>query len=180
MRAPAVSPVARGTIFENRVFEGLTEFSNGEIVCYRPIADVEGTDLIVKRRHQAPVLKLQIKGRTAHRRGGAIELGIPVSELPEADPKYVVVLDYHPGRAELGAFLWVIHSADFLRLSSRSVGFCKALLSPSPVARDRWVDYRYNVDDLAWVIGVLLDAAERGEAPATCDEVRAAAKAKRK
>jgi hypothetical protein len=122
-------------------------------VPYSPEQDIEGIDLVVKRRWKEGTLSLQVKTRAYHDKMGNLTIAVDEGDLPAGDPKLIVVLEYFPRRAKFGPLLWVIPDDEFRANSKLTRGKFEATLSPKTNARDRWVDYRYNERDLPWVIG---------------------------
>ena len=149
---------ALGTIGEDRTLELLVVLGKGGFVCYVPRSDFEGIDLIVKRRWRAGALPIQVKTRAYHDKAGNLTVAVDDEDLPEEDPKLIVVLEYFESRAQLGLFLWVIPDNVYRAQSKLTHAKYEATLSPKRNARDQWVDYRYNVGDLPWVVGHYLDA----------------------
>lgn len=157
----ALSSGQLGKIGEGLVYSVATLQSEGELDFYIPVDDNEGTDFIVKRRYRGADLKLQVKARKSQRPTGAFELSIRASTLPAADPKLLVVINFVPGRADSDVTVWVIPSTAFAKFASLSGGLYQALLSPAPNARDRWVEYRHEMREIAGVLMAFLEDAER-------------------
>jgi len=155
-----------GRVIENHAIEYLLVFSEGRLIVYRPESDFEGTDLHVSLVHQRAVLKIQVKGRTAPATARFLRFGVRPQTIPPGDPKYLLFLHYDLARAELLRFAWLI-PADEYREKARLVhGEYKSDLSTKATAADKWVDYRYNVKDVAWVVEELLKRAEGGNTDA--------------
>jgi len=162
VRAARLTSGALGKLAENLVWEAGTLGSDGELVFYTPVADNEGTDFLVKRRHRRAVIKLQVKGRKSQRKSGAFEVSIDAATIPPSDPKSIVVVHFPDAGGGDAVTIWVIPSADFARLSSFSADQYQALLSPAPTSRDRWIGYRHRIPNLAGILGALLDEARAG------------------
>ena len=163
-RALSLTSGQIGKIGEGLVYRIATLQSDGELVFYKPEDDNEGTDWIAKRRYRGADIKVQVKAREPQRPNGAVEVSIDAASLPPDDPKLVTILQFDAARPEAALICWVIPSGDFRRLSSFSAGQYQALLSPAPNARDRWVKYRHELQEIADVFTAHLDDIEKREA----------------
>lgn len=150
---------ALGTVGEDRFFEALLVLGRGDFVCYPPRSDMEGIDFLVKRRWKAGSVAVQVKTRDYRDPHGTIPVAIDQQDLPADDPKLIVVLDYDEALARLREFCWVIPDDVYRDAATLTHGNYDILLSPKRNSRDRFVDYRYNVGDLPWVIGTYIDRA---------------------
>ena len=148
---------ALGTVGEDEFFELVVVLGRGDFVCYPPRADFEGNDFLVRRRHRPAALAVQVKTRDYHDKMGNLTVAVEAEALPEGDPKLVVVFEYFTETAQFGRFAWAVPDSKYRELSTLTAGKYEATLSPKSGARDRWVDYRYNREDLPWVVGFYLD-----------------------
>jgi hypothetical protein len=170
-RGPAVDPLdavvprartrrlpsgALGRVIENRIIEYLLVLSEGRLIVYRPEADFSGTDLYVSPLHREAVLKLQVKGRTDPPSARFLRFGVRPETIPESDPKHLLFVHYNLKTAELGRFVWAIPSAKYRALARLVHGQYKCDLATKATAADKWVDFRYNTKDIAWVVEALL------------------------
>jgi len=147
---------ALGRVIENRMIEYLIVLSDGRLVVYRPESDFEGTDLHVSLRHERAVLKVQVKGNTGHREGRYQRVQVPAASIPEGDPKHILFVDYDLKAAEPRRFVWLVPSEAYRAKANKIGAYYKASLAIKPTAADKWVDYRYNTRDIAWVVEELL------------------------
>lgn len=138
-------------------------FSKGDLVPYRPEVDFEGTDLHVAVRHKPGEIRLQVKARTRMHATGKLAVRVEAYALPEGDPKFLVVVDYDTKKAAPRSFVWVIPATAFRHLANFSRNGWGALLNTSPFSADKWVDFRYNFNDLPWVVTSLIEHQTRGE-----------------
>ncbi len=170
-----IPPTLIGRSVENRLIEYIMVLSRGELVVCRPETDIEGTDLHVNRRYGRTIVKLQVKGRGHHDEDGRLELNMNKSDIPPEDAKYVVVAEYFPDTAEFGRYVWIIFSDDIRRLARSSASQWGADFSTKPGSKDQWVQFRYELKEIAKVVNALLDRVERGATLLrTGPEVRAA------
>lgn len=162
-RRPAPAGVfpsgALGRVIENRMIEYLIVLSDGRLVVYRPESDFEGTDLHVSLRHKRAVLKVQVKGNTGHREGRYQRVQVPAASIPEGDPKQILFVDYDLKAAEPRRFVWLVPSEVYRAGANKIGAYYRASFAIKPTAADKWVDYRYNTRDIAWVVEELLKRA---------------------
>jgi hypothetical protein len=134
----------------------LIVLSQGRLVVYRPEADFSGTDLHVTLLHGEAVLKIQVKGRTTLAQDRQMPVQVLSTQIPDGDPKQLLFVGYDLKAAEPREWIWLVPS-DFYRAHSNLIkGYYKAGLATKPTAADKWVDFRHNTRDIAWVVEEML------------------------
>ena len=117
--ARGISAPQKGDIAEARIAELITLYGDTALVCYKPVSDVEGIDLIVKEKGSLKTMYIQIKSR----------FGDNPDEIYTATTKGTSVIDnysmavvfcyFDTEEGDLWDYLWFVPAPDFIKMANK-------------------------------------------------------------
>lgn len=103
----------KGDIAEARIAELIMLYGDKDLVCYKPISDVEGIDLIVKEKYSLRTLFIQIKSRFQFS-GTSMTFAPKVSTVIDNHKMALVFCYFDLKAGDLYPKLWFIPAPDFI------------------------------------------------------------------
>jgi hypothetical protein len=138
-----LSSTQRGSIAEAIVAAQLMLVSNGRLSPFKPIADDDGTDLLLMDKADGRVLVVQVKARFAdqERPPPTVQFDTRIATFKEAAPNYLLAILIDPLNGALWR-AWLIPSGDLRAISASKGG--KLVITPNPAlhSQDRYSDWR--------------------------------------
>lgn len=104
----------KGDIAEARIAELIMLYGDKDLVCYKPISDVEGIDLIVKEKYSLRTLFIQIKSRFNFS-GTSMTFAPKVSTMIDNHKMALVCCYFDLKAGDLHPKLWFIPAPDFIK-----------------------------------------------------------------
>lgn len=102
----------KGNIVEQRIAELILLYGQGQLNVYKPLADIEGIDLIVVKKGVFQPIFIQAKGRY-NLRNNQIQIGIRERNFVAHHSFFVVVAYFNPKKIDLDDYLIFISSENF-------------------------------------------------------------------
>lgn len=136
-----ISTVGKGAIVEGRVVELVSLYSSHlqPLVCYRPVADDEGIDIVVKERYESHAMFLQVKGCWLRDDGnGRAVATVKADALRRMGDKLAVVFclfDKSKGNIEK---MWFVPAPDLCKLKETRKGLFT--FTPGEKKGGKWRD----------------------------------------
>jgi len=113
---PELRTKQKGDICEARVAELLALYGNEGLICYKPISDDEGIDLIVKRRGKLEVVYIQVKSTFGYKDKGFVST-VKDKNLTNKERMLIVFAYFDLSEGDLFDQVFLIPGPDFLRLT---------------------------------------------------------------
>ena len=107
-----LSSQAKGNIVEQRIAELILLYGQGLLNVYKPIADIEGIDLIIVKRGIFQPIFVQVKSRY-NLRGNQIQVGVKERNFISHYSFFIVVAYFNPKEIDIADYLIFIPSEDF-------------------------------------------------------------------
>ncbi|MEK7619470.1 MAG: hypothetical protein AAB416_04545 [Patescibacteria group bacterium] len=111
-----ISSVVKGNVVEGRIAELILLYGQGLLNVYKPIADVEGVDLIVVKKGCFHPLFIQVKSRF-NLRGKSFQIALRKMTFTPHHLFFIVGAYFNPVKMDIDDRLVLIPSIDFSRLS---------------------------------------------------------------
>ncbi len=96
-----LSSKQKGDIAESRTMEIITYSSEGNISCYKPIADDDGVDLIINKKGEIKPLFLQIKSRFKKNRNNRFIQNVGIKTFTESVYFYILFILFNEDSLEI-------------------------------------------------------------------------------
>ena len=144
----------KGDIVENRVAESIILGSNGRLTVYKPNSDIDGVDLIIKKRRAYKAIYIQVKSRyTLHADSIFIQDIQRKSFSPHKD-FYLIFAYFDQSRQELNDYIWFVPSMKFKNLARElsPKGYQAKLRFQAPIdplRTNKYSKFLINKTDLA-------------------------------
>lgn len=113
-----VGSTVKGQVVEQRIAELVLLYGQGLLSVYRPLADVEGIDLVVVKRGYFHPLFIQVKGRF-NLRGKQLQIGVRSKTFARHNQAYVLGAYFNPQKMDIDDFLAFVPSEDFEKLANK-------------------------------------------------------------
>lgn len=160
----SISPARKGEIIEMRVAELISLYSGkAPLVCYRPISDDEGIDLIVKERYDtgAPqkipkVVYLQVKSRFG---GGKEQFAQSIKKklVPKSGNHAVVFCSFDTSKGDVER-IWFVPAIALHKLNPTRAGLFSFVAAKSKKESNKWNEYLLgDIRELAGKVTELMD-----------------------
>lgn len=107
----------KGNIVEQRIGELIMLYGQGLLNVYKPIADIEGIDLIVVKKGIFQPLFIQVKSRYNLRSGNRLQIGIKQKGFCAHHAFFIVGAYFNPQKMDIEDYLVFIPSEDFQKKS---------------------------------------------------------------
>ena len=150
----ALTPTQVGRIAESLVSAGLTLASGGRLSCFVPLADDDGTDLVVVDKATDRLARIQIKSRRApEATPGTTQFDLRTTTFRAVADNWLlcVLLDAGAGRIWRA---WLIPATEVADVAPPKGGKHMLRPNPSPASRDRYAAFR--MEHLAAVAAALM------------------------
>lgn len=115
--AGKLSSVVKGNIVEQRIAELILLYGQGQLNVYKPIADIEGVDLIVVKNGIFQPIFIQVKGRY-NLRNNQIQVGVRERNFVAHHSFFVVAAYFNPKKVDLDDYLVFVSSENFKEKAS--------------------------------------------------------------
>lgn len=115
--ASKLSSVVKGNIVEQRIAELILLYGQGQLNVYKPIADIEGVDLIVVKKGVFQPIFIQVKGRY-NLRNDQIQIGVKKKSFVAHHSFFVVAAYFNPKKVDLDDYLVFVSSENFKEKAS--------------------------------------------------------------
>jgi hypothetical protein len=102
----------KGDIAENRIIELITYTSNGNISCYRPVADDDEIDIILNEKGKLAPLFIQVKSRFLLNKKNRFIQNVGINTFTEDSNFYLCFILFSDKSLDIQC-LWLIPSFDF-------------------------------------------------------------------
>lgn len=146
-----ISTIMKGNIAEARVAELITLYGEKALSCYKPIADDEGIDLIVKEKGSLKTMYLQIKSRFGNNPGEIYTATVKTKTVVDNYSMAIIFCYFDTGEGDLWDYLWFVPSPDVIKLanqlqSGELLGF---VAGRKKKESNKWDNYLIDKRDLA-------------------------------
>lgn len=144
----------KGDIVENRVAESIIMGSDGQLTAYKPNSDIDGIDLIIKKRGEYNAIFIQVKSRyNLHNKTIFIQ-DIQSKNFAPHKNFYIIFAYFDPIKQELNDFIWFVPSLKFKNIARplNPKGYGSKLrfqASINPLAENRYKRFLINKTELA-------------------------------
>ena len=109
-----LSTQAKGNIVEQRIAELILLYGQGLLNVYRPIADIEGIDLIVVKKGVFQPIFIQVKGRFNLRKN-TFQIGVKKDGFNPHHSFFIVGAYFDPKKVDIFDYLVCIPSEEFVK-----------------------------------------------------------------
>lgn len=117
-----ISTIMKGNIAEARIAELITLYGERALSGYKPIADDEGIDLIVKEKGSLKTMYLQIKSRFGNNPDEIYTATVKAKSVVDNYSMAVIFCYFYTGEGDLWNYLWFVSSPDFIKLANKLQG----------------------------------------------------------
>lgn len=147
-----LSPVVKGNIVEERIAHLIFLYGQGELNIYKPIADIEGIDLIVVKRGIYQPLYIQVKSKFKLRNNN-FQIGVKSRALRVHHSSFIVGAYFNPQKMDIDDYIILAPSKDFVKKANViNKGTKKELLvlctRLNPNTNNRFSKFIIRKDDL--------------------------------
>lgn len=149
--SPKISSKQKGDIAEARIAELITLYGDTNLVCYKPVSDVEGIDLIVKEKDDFKTIYIQIKSRFGGNPDKAYTATIKVKSMIDNYSMAVVFCYFDTEEGDLWNYLWFVPAPDFIKMANKSDGgkMLGFVAGRKKKESNKWDNYLIDKRDLA-------------------------------
>jgi len=146
-----VSSKQKGDIAEARIAELITLYGNTALVCYKPVSDVEGIDLIVKERGSLKTMYLQIKSRFGDDPSRIFAYAVKSSTVIDNYAMANIFCVFDTEQGDIWNFLWFVPAPDLIKLATKSDGgrLMRFVAGRTKRESNKWDQYLIDKRDLA-------------------------------
>jgi len=116
----SINSKQKGDIAEARVAELITLYGNEGLYCYKPISDVEGIDLIVKRRARLEVVYLQVKSTYGDGKTRGFTSTVKGKTIKDKSRMLLIFVYFDLSNGDLFDQIFCIPAPDFLKLTQNT------------------------------------------------------------
>lgn len=116
--SPTLTTPQKGNIAEARVAELITLYGT-HLSCYRPIADVEGIDLIVKEKGSLKSIYIQVKSNFSDDFGRPFIANVKAASVVDSYSMALVFCLFDTARGDIHDWIWFVPAPDFLHMATR-------------------------------------------------------------
>lgn len=151
----------KGDIVENRISEAIIMESDGQLTVYKPNSDIDGIDLIVKKRGEYNAVYIQVKSRFSLHGKSIFIQDIQRKSFTPHKAFYLIFAYFDLIRQELSDYLWLIPSLKFKKLARpiNPKGYQPRLRFQSPIGplkENKYTKFLINKTDLAATLSRLM------------------------
>ena len=150
-----------GWVSENAIVHAVARASDGAICAFRPVADTVGMDLAFASMDGTAAVAAQLKGTLTEDFAAKVFARVPEATFRPRKDRLLLVSAYSRKRRELAPKVWVMTMAEFAASSHVTGGVRHMSASPREGAKDKWVRYRYDLSELAVVVGAAVEGRRR-------------------
>ncbi len=115
-----ISSKQKGDIAEARIAELIMLYSDTGLICYKPVSDVEGIDLIVKEKGSLKTIYIQIKSRFGNNPGKIYTATTKAINVIDNYSMAIIFCFFDTEEGDLWDYLWFVPMPDFVRLANKS------------------------------------------------------------
>lgn len=149
--AKGISAAQKGDIAEARIAELITLYGDTALVCYKPVSDVEGIDLIVKEKGSLKTIYIQIKSRFGDNPDEIYTATTKAAGVSDNYSMAVVFCYFDTEEGDLWDYLWFVPAPDFIKMSNKldggkSLGF---VAGRTRRESNKWDQYLIDKRELA-------------------------------
>lgn len=114
-----ISTPQKGDIAEARIAELITLYGDTVLVCYKPVSDVEGIDLIVKEKGSLKTMYIQIKSRFGDNPGEIYTATARAASIIDNYSMAAVFCYFDTEEGDLWDYLWFVPAPDFIQMANK-------------------------------------------------------------
>lgn len=149
--AKGISAPQKGDIAEARIAELITLYGDTTLVCYKPVSDVEGIDLIVKEKGSLKTMYIQIKSRFGENPDKIYTATTKAASVADNYSMAIVFCYFNTEEGDLWDYLWFVPAPAFIKMANkldggRSLGF---VAGRTRRETNKWDQYLVDKRDLA-------------------------------
>lgn len=154
-RAPKISLLIptkqKGDIAEARITELITLYGSKSLVCYKPVSDVEGIDLIVKEKESLKTIFIQIKSRFGDNPDKIYTATTKAKSVIDNYSMAIIFCFFDTEEGDLWDYLWFVPAPDFIKKANkldrgRLLGF---VAGRTKRESNKWDQYLIDKKELA-------------------------------
>lgn len=109
----------KGDVVENRIAESIILGSRGQLTVYEPNSDIDGVDLITKKRGEYNAVYLQVKSRFSLHGKSTFIQDVQEKSFNPHKAFYLIFAYFNSAKQELNDYIWLVPSLKFKQLSVR-------------------------------------------------------------
>ena len=146
-----ISTWQKGDFAEARIAELITLYGDISLVCYKPISDDAGIDLIVKERKSLKTIYIQIKSRFGDNPDSTFTATVKASSVLDNYSMVLVFPYFDTMQGDLWDYLWLVPAPDFLKLATKLMGgkYLSFVAGRRQSQSNKWFKYLIDRRDLA-------------------------------
>lgn len=147
--SPTLTTPQKGNIVEARIAELISLYGTN-LSCYRPIADVEGIDLIAKEKGSLKSVYIQVKSNFSDDFSRPFVATVKSASVVDSYAMAIVFSLFDTAKGDIHDWLWFVPAPDFLQMAARDKNDLLGFISGKQKKEsNKWDAFMIDKRDLA-------------------------------